>query len=86
MVCPYCKDEGKKSTVTPYGNQVSTLLGYSPGHYDETGEWVRHPDPNYHRRSYECSNGHRYTVTSKEGKPDSTYLNATDTTTLRVPR
>lgn len=84
MKCPFCEAQGKTSKVHAEGNQFSTLLAYSPGHYDENGQWVRHPDPNYHHHSYECSNGHRYTVTSKEGEPDSVSLNATRTITFKV--
>lgn len=70
MICPYCKDEGKKSTVHIHGNQMSTLISYSSGHYDEGGTWVRHKDPNYHTSSYRCSNSHRFVVKRREGDPD----------------
>ncbi len=69
MICPTCKEEGEVSTVTP-GMTMVTLMGYSPGHYDEAGEWVRHPDPNWRTTPYHCSRGHGFQVVSKEGESD----------------
>lgn len=41
MKCPFCEAQKKISKVHAEGNQYSTLLAYSPGHYDENGRWVK---------------------------------------------
>lgn len=69
MRCPICTKDGTLSTVCPLGS-MSTLMGFSPGHYDEDGKWVAHPDPNYHTTDYVCSNDHRFDVVRREGHPD----------------
>jgi Zn finger protein HypA/HybF involved in hydrogenase expression len=57
MICPKCKEEGKKSTVTK-GSCISTLA-YFPVWYDELGYEHRH-DNNTVTQTYLCSNGHAF--------------------------
>jgi len=64
MICAECQAQGLKSKVTP-GTGWETLLGWRP-FYDEEGRFHSH-NPNVTTRSYECSNGHEWTV--KEKKP-----------------
>ena len=68
MICPVCKQEGKESRVTP-GGARRTLMGWSPGYYDERGNWVPQRDPNWTTTDYSCSNGHRFDVVTREGDP-----------------
>lgn len=67
MICPKCKNENKKSRVYCYGS-FSTLMYFRP-FYDENG-FYHHHDSNTYTDSYQCSEGHRITVTSK-GKCES---------------
>jgi hypothetical protein len=69
MKCPRCEKDGTRSTVAT-GATMSTCMGWSHGHYDEDGEWVAHPNPNWHTTAYTCSNGHYFDVVRREGKPD----------------
>lgn len=73
MICPFCKAEGEKSTLS-VGGTSSTLLAYSTGAYDEDGRWMPARDPNWHTTGYTCSRGHRYTVKRHEGAPDEVQL------------
>jgi hypothetical protein len=57
MICPKCKEEGKRSTVQP-GFSSTTAMGYAP-YYDEEGRFHRH-DPNVTTTEYTCSNGHTW--------------------------
>lgn len=61
MICPTCKEKDMRSRVYSQGTS-STLLGWSPGYYDEDGNYVENPDPNRHTTTYLCSNGHQWTV------------------------
>ena len=65
VVCPCCKEEGRTSTVTCWG--TSGTLMYSPTWYDSLGS-PHHKDPNYYTTRYECSRGHRFSITKKAGE------------------
>ena len=67
MICPRCKILGKRSRVYCYGS-FSTLM-YSRPFYDEDGSYHYH-DINTYTDSYQCSENHKITVTSK-GKCES---------------
>lgn len=69
MICPVCKSEGLKSTVSP-GATFGTCMGYSHGHYDEAGQWVAHRDPNLYTTDYSCSRGHHFDVVRQQGEAD----------------
>lgn len=59
MICPKCKEEGRKSTITSCGC-TSTLMGWSP-YYDEEGNYHSH-DPNGLREQAYCSNKHKLDI------------------------
>ena len=63
LKCPECVELGKRSTVHP-GASTTTLMNYTPGYYDEDGEWVEMPDPNRVTTEYSCSNGHKWMADS----------------------
>lgn len=67
MKCPFCVEEGPKSTLQTNGMRAVTLLGYST-YWDEDGVHHDH-DPNTHTQEYVCSEGHFYTVKSKSPCP-----------------
>lgn len=69
MICPTCKEFGEKSTVTD-GGTFTTCMGFSPGYFDETGQWVKNRDPNWRTTQYHCSRGHSFQVVRKEGEAD----------------
>lgn len=73
MKCPECELEGKRSTVTPE-YQRTTLLGSSPGYFDEDGKWMNNPDPNWKTTGYRCSNDHVFDVVRKHGEADRVRL------------
>lgn len=60
MICPTCKAEGQRSSVTP-GITMSTAM-HCPPFYDEDGKLHTH-DSNRHRTDYSCSRGHSWTET-----------------------
>lgn len=78
MICPECEKTGQKSKV--YGGFGLTTAMFSPGYYDEDGNYHHH-DPNTTTSKYNCSNGHDFTVVShklcwcevggKPGDPDT---------------
>jgi hypothetical protein len=59
-ICPVCKKEGQKSTVT-VGTCTSTLMFCGSGYYDEQGDFVPPSDCNHTSCSYRCSRGHEFT-------------------------
>ena len=70
-ICPNCKKEGKRSTVTE-GAAMGTLLGWTTT-YDEKGE--RHSDnPNSFTTGYTCSSGHKFSII-RHAKGEETILN-----------
>ena len=60
MVCPKCKEEGRKSTLT---GGMTTSMNY-PNYYDVDGNYHHH-DLNTTTTHYKCSNGHKLTVSKK---------------------
>ena len=62
MICPACKESGRKSIVRSQG-QTRTMLNCPP--YTD-GEGVEHRhDDNTVRETYECSEGHRFVRVSQ---------------------
>lgn len=57
MICEQCKEEGKKSTVTPGASSVTVLVPNN--YYDEAGNFHQH-DGNTTTTPYRCSNGHKW--------------------------
>lgn len=81
MICPQCKDEGKKSQVYP-GMSTITAMYFQP-FYDEDGKYHNH-DGNTITTSYSCSNGHRWVDSGHKecwcgwGKKDGDQHNTND--------
>ena len=65
--CEECEAEGKKPEQIYPGSARSTGIGYQP-YYDGDGKYHAH-DPNTTKRSFRCSNGHRWNVSSKNPCP-----------------
>lgn len=83
MVCPVCKKAGLKSKVFE-GDMGTTLLAGS-SFYDEEGNHHRH-NPNTYTTCYSCSNGHNWTVKSKQRCAFCDYnKNAMDITIIKGP-
>jgi len=59
MICPKCKEQERKSTIS-MGLMRSTAM-YCPSFYDEEGKFHAH-DLNSRSTSYVCSNGHNIIV------------------------
>lgn len=82
MICPECQESGLKSKVV-VGASMTTLM-YFPPFYDESGRFHCH-DANVTTTSYECSNGHKWSASSRAscwcGWPDS----AVSTRKIEVP-
>jgi len=57
VICPTCREEGKKSYVYSVG--ATTTLMYCQPYYDEDGQYHHH-DSNTTTYSYRCSNGHEW--------------------------
>jgi len=64
MKCPECVKAGKKSRVEVVG--TTSTLAHAPLIYDEEGR-PRWRDPNIHRTTYRCSEGHTWVETTKPG-------------------
>lgn len=64
MICPECKEQGKKSRV--YEGVSNTTLAWCGPFYDEEGQ-QHHHDSNTITSSYRCSEGHEWTVESQPG-------------------
>ena len=67
MICPKCKTEGKKSTIS-IGHSMVTCAYYQP-YYDEEGAYHYH-DSNVRSTVYNCSNGHTMTVRDQKLCPN----------------
>ena len=63
MKCPFCIEEGKRSTVH-LGYCTSTAMGWEPYYYNENGDVVHNVNPNTITQEYYCSNGHRWIIKS----------------------
>lgn len=61
VICPTCKAEGRRSTVTQ-GAAYAALV-HIPRIYDEDGYLISSPSPPGWQ-NYTCSNGHQWTVRS----------------------
>jgi hypothetical protein len=64
MICPQCREAGKKSRVYVGGNYTTCM--YSPPFYDEEGRYHNH-DPNSTTTDYTCSNGQSWQSVGKTG-------------------
>lgn len=67
MICPECKAEGQKSTVTSEG-MMTTLIHVSP-FWDEDGEYHYH-DTNTVSEGFRCSKGHYWREVRKNQCPN----------------
>jgi hypothetical protein len=63
MKCQKCIKEGKKSTILMPMYGTTTLMAYSPGYYDEDGNYQPSVNPNTTTYQYSCSNGHSWVDT-----------------------
>jgi len=59
VICPKCKEQGRKSTIS-IGMSTITAAYYAP-YYDQEGIYHYH-DGNNRTDGYICSNGHRIVV------------------------
>ncbi|HUU59961.1 MAG TPA: hypothetical protein VMZ50_10480 [Phycisphaerae bacterium] len=57
MICPQCRAEGRRSTVTAGAGSMTSA--YYPPFYDEDGKHHVH-DANGGSQEFTCSNGHRW--------------------------
>lgn len=64
LTCPQCKEENKRSIIYESRTSISTLASYRP-FFDEEGNRHNH-DSNIYTKSYTCSNGHKFTKSSKK--------------------
>lgn len=62
MICESCKKEDKKSYV--YEGCTNITLAYTIQTYDENGKLLPSHNPNTITKSFNCSNGHSWTITS----------------------
>ena len=69
MICPVCKENNEKSTVTSHGS-MSTLMAYMST-YDEEGHMHYH-DGNRITTDFTCSNGHKF-ASVRKGSPCPSY-------------
>ena len=67
-ICEECEREGKKYSVKEPSCGMTTLMGISPGYWDEEGEYHPSHNPNTTTFTYRCSNGHSWTETCLESK------------------
>lgn len=61
VICPVCKEEGKKSIVYPVA-MLCTTMHCGNGYYDENGRFHPPKPCNYCTHHYRCSNGHEWTA------------------------
>ncbi len=67
MICPLCKEEGKKSEVF-FEHSSTSCMGYSP-HWDNKGNFHNH-DPNPTKDHYHCSKGHHWQEEQERSCPN----------------
>ena len=60
--CKECEGEGKSYSVTEPQYGTTTLMGITPGYWDEAGEYHEPHNPNRTTTTYQCSNGHSWNV------------------------
>ena len=63
--CPVCVKEGKRSEV--YEGHATTTLAATYSYYDKDGKY-HYSDPNTTTINYNCSMGHRFSVSYADGK------------------
>jgi hypothetical protein len=86
MKCPVCIETGERSTVHTNGYGLRTLMGFSPGYYDEDGQWVRNRDPNTTTQDYACSRGHTFSIAMREDEEDVITVHRRDDMTKPTDR
>ena len=64
LICEQCQKRGLKSTISSPMYGTTTLMAYTPGYYDENGEYHSNKNPNITTYEYTCSNGHRFIKTN----------------------
>lgn len=64
-ICEKCVQKGKKYSVTEPLGGFTTLMGISPGYWNEEGEYIPPYNPNYTTYTYNCSNGHSWNKVEK---------------------
>ncbi len=57
VLCPKCRNEGKKSKVILYPGQTIPKMKYTDGYWNENGDFIEF-DAESKVPSYVCSNGH----------------------------
>lgn len=62
-ICKECKKEGKEYRVNEPLYGTTTLMGISPGYWDEDGKYHEPYNPNITTYTYNCSNGHEWSST-----------------------
>lgn len=67
LICPECSKLGIRSQVR-YDGATKTLLSWSEGHYDESGRWIEHNDPNTYTAGFHCTEGHWITIKYRKGE------------------
>ena len=72
MKCPTCQKEGLVSCVYE-GISTSTCIAWN-GYYNEKGTYMRTPDPNIYTTEFRCSEGHSFSISSREGEEDKTII------------
>lgn len=70
VICAECKNSGQRSRVNDYGT-IGTLLAYH-AYYDEDGRYHSH-NPNRLTKSYRCSKGHTWKVSTYNTCPQEDY-------------
>jgi len=69
--CPKCVEQGKRSKLYGGDGGTRTLMSFTVYH-DEDGQYHSH-DPNRLTSGYQCSEGHRFSVTYSSACPSCTY-------------
>lgn len=82
MICPKCKEEGKKSKVYSGGGRVTLMGSSGMCFWDENGVQHSH-DPNTFTRNYRCSRGHEWTTKSKAPCPNCDYGHGSERVTYK---
>lgn len=61
--CEKCEAERKKYSVYVPCYGTTTLMCIQPAYWDEEGNYHEAHDPNHTTYTYNCSNGHSWSVT-----------------------
>jgi hypothetical protein len=62
MICNQCRERGMKSTLNE--GHKATTEAYNPGYYNEDGRYILPRSTNIIATTYNCSNGHQFTLRS----------------------